>query len=83
MDRFVTKRRRLFDLAERSDEVRRDLGRPTVSLANSRLSGKSLKLLPPDVIFEGENAPNSISAPVGGAYSAPPDSLAGFEGAYF
>jgi len=39
-----------------------------------------------------ENAPKSISAgalgasapdPAGGAYSAPPDSLAGFKGAYF
>ena len=51
MDRFVTKRCRLFDLAERSDEVRRDLSRPTMPLANNRLLGKSLKLLPPDVIF--------------------------------
>ena len=29
--------------------------------------------------FKAPNAPNSISAPTGGAYSAPPDPLAGFK----
>ena len=43
------------------------------------ISGKSLKLLPPDVIFYNYNAPHSISA-AGGAYSAPPDPSAAFKG---
>jgi len=50
------------------------------------VSGKSLKLLPPDVIFlkrkcikfdfGGGSAPD----PAGGAYSAPPELPAGFKG---
>ena len=54
-----------------------------------KISGKLLKMLPPDVIFWGKNAPNSISAgapsqnPLGGAYSAPPDPLAGIQEAHF
>ena len=60
----------------------------TRNLANW-FSGKSLKLLPPDVIilslkctkfdFGWGSAPD----PAGGAYSAPPDPLAGLKGAYF
>ena len=48
------------------------------------ISGKSLKLLPPKIKctkfdFSWGSAPD----PAGGAYSAPPDPLAVFKGAYF
>ena len=52
--------------------------------------GKSLKLLPPDVIILKLQCTKFDFGlvglrpdPAGGAYSAPPDPLAGFKGAYF
>jgi len=51
--------------------------------------GKSLKLLPPEPFFLVIICTTSLVGwgfapdPTGGAYSAPPDSLAGFKGAYF
>jgi len=57
-----------------------------ICLADSQK--KTLKLLPPDVRFLGENSPHSISAgappqtPLGSLQRSPdgPDLLAGFEG---
>jgi len=44
--------------------------------------------VPPDVIFQGQNGPNSISAgalpqTLLGAHSTPPDPIAGCKGSYF
>ena len=52
------------------------------------LSGKSLKLLPSDVILKLKCAKfdfgwSSATDPAGGAYSAPPNPIAGFKRAYF
>ena len=53
------------------------------------ISGKSLKLLPPDIIFlklkctKFDFGWGSAPDPTAGANSAPPDPLAGFKGAYF
>jgi len=55
------------------------------------ISGKSLKLLTPDVIFYSENAPNSISTGAlhcprprwGSLQRSSKHSIVGFKGAYF
>ena len=50
---------------------------------------QSIKLLPPDLLFLAQICTKSFGGwgfapdPTGGAYSAPPDPLAGFGGSYF
>ena len=50
---------------------------------------KSIKLLPPELLLLAQICTKSFGGwgfapdPTGGAYSAPPDPLAGFKGAYF
>ena len=67
------------------------IGIPLVCVQKKQMLfvGKSLKLLPPEPFFLVLICNKSLVGwgfapdPTGGAYSAPPDPIAGFKGAYF